>query len=94
MDNNKIQQSIIDAIGHELSLEDEFYFPQPMFCKVFFYPLLGIFLFHDAPLQYEVAYEMIKNNVLAYKGIVKHQGDDMVSYELISKNETTENDGQ
>jgi len=82
------ENAIIEAIEHELSLADEFYKPQPMFSCVWFYPLLGIFLYADAPVKHEVAYNLIKDKKIKYTGLSEHQGEVMVKYELISQAKT------
>jgi hypothetical protein len=78
----KIQKAIIESIEQELSLEDEFYKPQPMFSSVWFYPELGFFMYADAPVIYDVIYPLIKSKKLVYKGIELHQGISMVRYVL------------
>jgi len=82
MELNKTQKAIIESIEHELSLKDKFYTPQPMFASVWFYPEKGFFLYADAPVQYDVVYPLIKEEILKYKGLVKHQGEYMPKYDL------------
>jgi hypothetical protein len=76
------QKAIIDAIEHELSLANEFYTPSSMYHSVWFYPLIGVFLFADCVVKYEVIYPMIESKKLVYKGIESHQGELMVRYVL------------
>lgn len=80
MNIEKQQKAIIEAIYHELSLADEFYRPSSMHHSVWFYPLLGIFLFADCPVKFEVIHPMIQSKQLIYKGIESHQGELMVRY--------------
>lgn len=79
-----IQDKIIEAIKHELSLVDEHYTAQPMFANVFFYPLLGIFMYADAPISHYDAYELIKTKLLVFDEITNHQGEQMVKYKFNS----------
>lgn len=87
MDIKKQQDALIAAIQHELSLKDEFYKPSSMFHSVWFYPLLGIFMYADAPVRYEVIHPLIKDKLLVLKGIEKHQDEQMVRYVLSKENE-------
>ena len=77
---------IIEAIEHELSLEDEFYKPQGMFHSVWFLPERGMFMYADCLVRHEVIRPLIENKTLVFKGIEQHQGEPMPRYVLSSAN--------
>ena len=74
------QRKIIEAIKYELSLEDEFYKPQPMFDSVWFYPQRGMFMYADCLVRHEIIRPLIENKTLIFKGMENHQGELMVRY--------------
>ena len=76
------QRKLIEAIEHELSLEDEFYKPQGMFHSVWFLPESGMFMYADCLVRHEVICPLIQNKTLVFKGIEKHQGELMPRYVL------------
>ena len=80
------QRKIIEAIEHELSLEDEFYKPQSMFHSVWFFPERGMFMYADCLVRHEVIRPLIENKTLVFKGIEQHQGELMPRYVLSSAN--------
>ena len=80
------QRKIIEAIEHELSLEDEFYKPQGMFHSVWFLPERGMFMYADCLVRHEVIRPLIENKTLVFKGIEQHQGESMPRYVLSSAN--------
>ena len=80
------QRKIIEAIEHELSLEDEFYKPQSMFHSVWFFPERGMFMYADCLVRHEVIRPLIENKTLVFKGVEQHQGEPMLRYVLSSAN--------
>ena len=76
------QRKIIEAIEHELSLEDEFYKPQGMFHSVLFFPERGMFMYADCRVRHEVIRPLIEHKTLVFKGIEQHQGEPMPRYVL------------
>mgnify|MGYP006331725593 FL=1 len=80
------QRKIIEAIEHELSLEDEFYKPKGMFHSVWFLPECGMFMYADCLVRHEVILPLIENKTLVFKGIEQHQGEPMPRYVLSSAN--------
>lgn len=79
------QRKIIEAIEHELSLEDEFYKPQRMFHSVWFLPERGMFMYANCLVRHEVIRPLIENKTLVFKGIEQHQGEPMPRYVLSSE---------
>jgi hypothetical protein len=76
----KGQKAIMDSIIKELSKNKEDYAISPMFDSVWFCPELGLFLYADSPIHFDIIYPLISEKILVFKGIEKHQGDKMVRY--------------
>jgi len=84
-----MRQYIIDRLKEEHISEknNKYYISLPMFNSVWFYPLLGQFIFNDKVVQFDVISEMIRDKILVFKSIETHQGELMPRYILNHEND-------
>lgn len=77
-----LSDRIIHGINAEFDNADEYMKPSNYRCCVHFYPKEGFFLYDDCFVDYDTILGMIKANVLKFTGIVDHQGEKMLRYDL------------
>ena len=75
------QNRIIDSIKKELSNDNAFK-ASPFRHSVWFQPDCAKFLYNDQYVNHEVIEPLIDNEVLIFKGIENHQGEQMIRYVL------------
>jgi hypothetical protein len=81
MNIQKKQNEIIDSIKKELS-NDNTLNPSSFRHSVWFQPDCAKFLYDDLCVKHEVIEPLIDNEVLIFKGIENHQGEQMIRYVL------------